>query len=229
MRAAIYFAPSPETLLAQAAARWLGRDAFTGRIVREADPQIDPMVRDPARYGFHATLKAPFRLAEGRRLDELDSALDAFAASRQGFVLPALSLARLGQFFALVPERTNAAIQSLEGDVLRHFEPFRAPLTETEIERRRPHRLTPRQRELLDRWGYPNVLDEFRFHMTLTGPVPFAEFPWVEAMLSARFASFIGKPLAIEALTLFVEQEPGVPFTVHSFHPFRAQAMAVPA
>jgi putative phosphonate metabolism protein len=229
MRAAIYFTPASGTQLAQAAARWLGRDPFTGAPTREADARIDAIVGDPARYGFHATLKAPFRLAEGRTLAELDGALDAFASARQGFVLPALALARLGQFFALVPERTNPAVQALEGDVLRHFEPFRAALTEAEVEKRRPHRLTPRQRELLGRWGYPHVLDEFRFHMTLTGPVAFAEFPWVEAMLSARFASFIGKPLAVEALALFVEPESGAPFAVRSTHPFRARALAVPA
>lgn len=229
MRAAVYFAPSPDTLLGQTAARWLGRDAFSGATTREPDRSIDAIVQEPARYGFHATLKAPFRLAEGCSLTELDNALDAFAASRQGFVLPALALARLGQFFALVPERPSPALQSLAGEVLRHFEPFRAPLTPAEIEKRRPHRLTPRQRELLAQWGYPHVLDEFRFHLTLTGPVAFAEFPWVEAMLAARFAAFIGKPMAIETLALFVEPEPGAPFAVHSTHTFRAQALAVPA
>jgi putative phosphonate metabolism protein len=226
MRAAIYFAPPPASLLGQPAACWLGRDAFTGAPARAADPRIDAIVRDPARYGFHATLKAPFRLAEGRTLAALEDALHAFASARQGFVVPALALARLGQFFALVPERANAAVQALEGDVLRHFEPFRAPLTPSEIEKRRPHRLTPRQRELLDRWGYPHVLDEFRFHMTLTGPVAFAEFPWVEAMLSARFASFTGRPLAVEALALFVEPEPGAPFAVRSIHPFKIHSLA---
>lgn len=229
MRAAIYLALAPGTPLADTAARWLGRDAFCGLPTREPDPQIDALVREPARYGFHATLKAPFRLAEGRTLGALAAGLDVFVSARQGFVVPRIALARLGQFFALVADAPTPALGALEGDVLRHFEPFRAPLSDIEIARRRPERLTPRQRELLMAWGYPFVLDEFRFHLTLTGPVPPVEFPWVEAMLAARFASFIGEPLAVEALALFVEPEPGAPFAAHSIHSFKLPSVAEPA
>ena len=229
MRAAIYYAPLPGMPLADAAARWFGRDAFSGLHTRKPHPRIDALAREPARYGFHATLKAPFRLADGRALDELAASLDAFAATRQGFTIPGIALTRLGRFFALVPDRPVPALDALERDALSHFEPFRAPLSEAELARRRPEKLTPRQRELLAAWGYPYVLDEFRFHLTLTGPVAPDETPWTETMLSARFASFLGKPLAVEALTLFVEPEPAAPFAAHSIHSFKLLSAAAPA
>lgn len=226
MRAAIYFTPPAGAPLTEAAARWLGRDAFSGEPTREADPLIDPLVAEPARYGFHATLRAPFRLAEGRSVAALDEALADFAAARETFVVPSLALARLGPFFALVPADTGHELRALESAVLKAFEPFRAPLTEAEIARRRPERLTARQRRYLAERGYPFVLEEFRFHLTLTGPLGPDEAGAVEPSLRERLADFDGAPLLIDALALFVEPEPGAPFRVQARHPFRSPSLS---
>jgi hypothetical protein len=228
MRAAIYATPAPESVLNRLAADWLGRDAFTGRATRAADPVRAPLVAEPARYGFHATLRAPFRPKEEIELRQLADRLGALCAGRDAPVIGRLVLGRLGDFFALVPAEAEPALQDLEGEVLEAFEPFRASLTPEEIARRRPERLSPRQRELLDRWGYPFVREEFRFHMTLTGPVP---DPADETRrdLETLFAPLLGRPLPIDGLGLFVEAAPGAPFRVHSFHPFRAPAALQPA
>ena len=45
-------------------------------------------------------------------------------------------------------------------------------LASTAPQRRRPETLSPRQRELLHRRGYPFVMEEFRFHPRLTGGLP---------------------------------------------------------
>ena len=127
-----------------------------------------------------------------------------------------------------MPAEPEPALQALEGEVLAAFEPYRAPLTDDEIARRRPERLSPRQREQLERWGYPFVREEFRFHMTLTGPVPGPADDW-RAALETRFAPLLGRPLPVDGLGLFVEAAPGAPFRVHSFHPFRAPAALQPA
>ena len=87
-------------------------------------------------------------------------------------MIPQLSLARLDGFFALVPGAEAADLYALADDVVTGFDGFRAPATEAEIARRNPAALTSRQRELLDAWGYPYVLDEFRFHLTLTDRIP---------------------------------------------------------
>ncbi len=223
MRAAVYAAPAPDSALGRLAADWLGRDAFTGEATRAADPARDPVVAEAARYGFHATLRAPFRPTAGTDLDALSKRLGDLCATRPVPVIGTLTLARLGAFFALVPDRPEPALQSIEGAVLDAFEAVRAPLTEAEVARRHPDRLSARQRQQLDAWGYPFVREDFRFHMTLTGPVP-GPADDLRAALAAHFAPVLGRPLPLDGLGLFVEPAPGAAFRVHSFHPFGSPA-----
>lgn len=228
MRAAIYATPAPDSALNRLAAEWLGRDAFSGRATRPADPIRAPIVAEAARYGFHATLRAPFRAKPEVELGQIVDRLKALCESRAAPEIGRLVLGRLGDFFALVPAEPEPALQELEAEVLDAFEPFRASLTPEEVARRRPDRLSPRQRELLDRWGYPFVREEFRFHMTLTGPIP-GPAETVEADLESLFAPLLGRPWRVDGLGLFVEPAPGAPFRVHSFHPFRAPEALQPA
>ena len=223
MRAAIFYTPAPGSALAELAAGWLGRDAFTGAAASQ-DPKRVPIVAEPARYGFHATLKAPFRLAVGADIATVAGRLQAFCAERAAPTIRRLTLAQLGPFFALVPAepepaKPEPALATLEADALRAFEPYRAPLDAGEIARRRPDRLTLRQLEHLHRWGYPFVLDAFRFHMTLTGSLHEGQQA-VRRNLEAHFADVLGRPLTLDGLGLFVEPEPGAPFRVHAYHPF---------
>jgi putative phosphonate metabolism protein len=222
LRAAIYFTPPAGTPLARAAAEWLGRDAFLGTATRPADPEIDPLVADPARYGFHATMRAPFTLDDGCDLAGLDERLAGFAASRQAFLVPAIQLSQLGRFFALVPATHSIELTELEAETVRTFEPFRRPSTAAEIAKRRPQDLSERQRGHLETFGYPYVFEDFRFHMTLTGPVEAAQTDRVHALLTERFSAFDDAPLSVDGLALFVEPAPGQPFRVHSLHSFDA-------
>ncbi|KQT52790.1 MULTISPECIES: DUF1045 domain-containing protein [unclassified Aureimonas] len=220
MRVAIYATPPAGAALTRAAALWLGRDAFSGEPTREPDPAIDPLVAEPARYGFHATMRAPFRIADGFDLEDVDARLADFCASRPAVTLPAIELSAIGSFFALVPSAPSAPLADLEAALIEAFEPYRAGLTEAEIARRRPDRLSERQRAHLDAYGYPYVLEDFRFHMTLTGSVPEAERARVAPRLAERFAAFDGAPLVLSSLALFIEPSPGAPFRVHSLHHF---------
>ncbi|MHA6646145.1 DUF1045 domain-containing protein [Mesorhizobium sp. A623] len=228
MRAAIYFTPSPDAPLTKAAALWLGRDAYVQAPPRAPDPAIDAMVGEPARYGFHATLKAPFRLTEGTNLAMLNDALTAFVAQQESFVLPPLTLSRIGNFFALVPGEPCPPLALLERAALHAFEPFRAPLSEAETARRRPDLLTDRQRRHLGDWGYPYVLDEFRFHMTLTGEIASQDAAGIEARLREQFADFIDAPLTFDGLAIFAEDEAGVPFGIHAWHPLQPTHSSIP-
>jgi putative phosphonate metabolism protein len=215
MRTALYFAPPADHPLTHRAAQWLGRDAWSGaELARGAcdgfDPEtLDVLTAEPRRYGFHATLKPPFRLAEGCSLAGLRSSLASFGRDRPPVLIPALTLERIGAFFALTPGGSDpAGLQALAADGVRGFDAFRAPPTAEEIARRRPERLTARQRENLAVWGYPYVFDEFRFHMTLTGPVPEEQCAAMDTLLRARFADFIGRPLMVDMVCLFVEPDP---------------------
>jgi putative phosphonate metabolism protein len=239
-RFAIYVAPGAASASAEARAlrdsaeRWLGR-RVTGEPVTPGVPEgwdretVDAMTVDARRYGFHATLKAPFRLADGRTPDELDAACASFAAGHAGVTVPRLALARLDAFFALVPGAPATELHALADDVVTAFDDFRAPATEAELARRRPASLTPRQRELLKAWGYPYVLDEFRFHLTLTDRIPPGRQPDVEHALESWFAGSLGVTVPVDAIALFLEAAPGAPFALHAVHPLRPVPTPAPA
>ena len=227
MRVALYYTHPAGDPLAEAAARWLGRDAFIGEPVEQPRVDgIDParlaaLTAEPRRYGWHATLKAPFRLAPAQGLPELGQAVTDFAA-RTGPLPLTLDLQRLGSFFALTPVGDAAAINDLAADAVRTFEPFRAPLNEAEIARRRQSGLSPEQDRYLLDWGYPHVLDLFRFHMTLTSSVPDREADAVERALRHHFRDLLGRPGQLDALAIFVEPDGSRDFLVHSRTRFSA-------
>ncbi|WP_019996622.1 DUF1045 domain-containing protein [Aureimonas ureilytica] len=225
MRAAIYFTPPADAPLTHLAAAWLGRDAFASSSVplRAPEPWLAPLVAEPARYGFHATMKAPFRLADGMSAEALDAALAAFCAERAAPTIRSLALRRISGFFALVPDQAEPELDALAAQTVRRFEPFRAGLSPAEFARRKPESLSERQRAHLAEWGYPYVFEAFRFHMTLTGRVPDEAAPAVEAVLLARFEPVLGRPLPVDGLALFCEDAPGAPFTVQSRHPLRIE------
>ena len=230
MRYALYFTPPASDPLTLAAQRWLGRNAFTGAaleqpVVNGIDAAaLAGLTADPRRYGFHATLKAPFTLVEGRSEAELLAEIGRFAAEVEPFEIPQTIVGRLGSFFALVPGDHCEPLQTFAGEVVRRFERFRAPLASADIARRKPDELTAEERQNLVQWGYPYVFDEFRFHMTLTGRVPMERRAAVDAALLAYFSEFHERPLTIEGLALFREPSRGADFTVHSLFPLAAGA-----
>jgi putative phosphonate metabolism protein len=225
MRAAIYFTPPAAHPLTEAAALWLGRDAFTGEArsfsARDGENERDirEITAEPRRYGFHATIKAPFRLAANHSLAELDAALADFCRSAKAPAAPTLCLRPIGSFFALTAPPDAAGVAASAAAVVTSFDSFRAPLAPDELARRRTGKLSPAQDRYLEQWGYPYVLDEYRFHLTLTGPIASSRQPSVHAILEKRFGEFVGKPIAIDALAVFVQPRPGADFTVHSRHP----------
>ncbi|TFF24954.1 DUF1045 domain-containing protein [Jiella endophytica] len=222
MRAAIYFTPPAGSALAKTAATWLGRNPFDGEPTRKPDKTRDPLVASPARYGFHATIVAPFRLIEPSHLEAIDERLAEFCAAQTPFEITMSVPRKLGEFFALVPAEPSVPLRTLEDAAVRAFAPFRPKPTEDEIARRRPERLSERQRAYLQEWGYPYVFEEFRFHMTLSGALSKSEAKALLPDLQETFAPFDGERLAIDQLAIFLEAEPGAAFKVHSVHRFEA-------
>ncbi|MDM9626969.1 DUF1045 domain-containing protein [Rhizobium sp. S152] len=228
MRYALYFTPPKGDPLNVAAARWLGRDAFTGETYPAPDSPDLPaaeqfeLTADPRRYAFHATIKAPFHLAGSVTEKDLIEAVEDFAARTSAFEIPELVLGQLGKFFALVPGSLHPPLQQFAASVVKSFEPFRAALSEADIARRNPDRLSDSQKANLLRWGYPYVMDDFGFHMTLSGQVPEERAEVMKAILTERFAAFTGRPLLVSGLAVFVEEARGAPFTAHSWWPLAA-------
>lgn len=220
-RYALYYAPRPEEELAVAASQWLARNPETGRALSlPRSSGIDPgrlaeITAEPRRYGFHATLKAPIALADGCSERDLLDAVGRFAAKQKAFSGPALQLGELSCFLALVPARPSTELQDLADQCVVEFDEFRRPADEAELARRRSSGLSPRQDELLRRWGYPYVLEQWRFHMTLTGRIPDpAERAVVTGLVRGRFASLVDRPLQVRDLCVFRQTASDRPFTV---------------
>ncbi|MCL6709931.1 DUF1045 domain-containing protein [Pseudomonas sp. R2.Fl] len=225
MRYAIFFTPPAGDALTLAAASWLGRNIYSGEAVDH------PAIRGlgmheiafhtalPRRYGFHAVLMAPFYLHPEKTEANLLRDLMRFAGTVEPFHLPRLYVARLGDHFGLAPDAPCPMVDLLAATVVQEFDAFRAPITEAEIERRDPYSLTAPQFANLYRWGNPYVMDEYRFHMDLTGPLQGETMRRVGEALSDHFSPLLQETVTFNNLALFVEREQGAPFQVHSLHP----------
>jgi len=225
-RYALYYAPRPDEEIARFAAKWLGRDPESGRVLDQpavaglSRERLAEITADPRRYGFHGTLKPPFELLPSVALAEMLARAAEFAANRPAVALRGLALKSIDGFLALVPQAT-ADIDALAADCVREFDRYRAPPNPAELARRRAAGLTARQDELLGRWGYPYVMEEFRFHLTLTGRLAAEERTLVQTALAPLVASFAVAQTAISDLCIFVQDDREQPFRVLARLPFR--------
>lgn len=185
-----------------------------------ARPDVQDMTVNARRYGFHATLVAPFHLAAAHTEVELIEAVAAFATGREPVLIPGPHPAAMGSFRALRPSGDQSHLNAFAASVVREFDHFRAPLTEADVRRRRAPHLTWRQRELFDRWGYPYVFDEFHFHLTLTDALPAERAAEVDAALARHFAGVACIDVPLTGLTISVEPEPGAAFELLAVLPF---------
>lgn len=218
-RYAIYYCPEADAPLSHAAATFLGRDAFDRPVDPRAplpgldDLDLDGLTTDPRGYGFHATLKAPFELVQGRSEEELVQALEAFCSVTEPFAAP-IEVSDIGPFIAFRLASPKDEMDQLHRACVTEFEPFRAPLSDADLERRRRARLTAQQELWLQEFGYPYIFDDFRFHMTLTGSIKDDGLrAKVVRALSDRFAPFEGNH-RFETLALFKQETRQDPFNV---------------
>ncbi len=212
-RYAIYYSPDPGSPLAAFAQAWCGPGSqLTSALDR---PYIDRITANTRRYGFHGTLKPPFELNPVLSLDGLMEAARLFARTVAPVELPPLELAVIGKFIALTPTHESEALEKLAAACVRAFEAFRVPMTAEQFAQYKLNKLTVHQEQMLKHWGYPYVMEEFRFHMSVTDRIEDeAERLRVMAELARIAAPVIGKPLVVRALTVFHQpgsDEPMVP------------------
>lgn len=233
-RVAVYWAPKPDSLLWHAGSRWLGRDAATGEALQQPEvPDLPPAVfqrltAEPRRYGLHATLKAPFRLRAGLDLAAVDTAMEHLAQSHSAQALGPLKVQTMGSFLALCPQGPTDGVSALAAACVEQLQALAQPMTEADVQRRRAKlsgaHLSARQEDLLLRWGYPWVFEEFRFHCSLTGDLgeptsklaSNATSTTTCALMAAASERFDSLPAqTLNCLAVFVEAQPGADFLVH--------------
>ena len=199
-RFAIYYAPGRDSALWRRAEDWL------------AQPDLQPISTSARRYGFHATIKAPMALAEGTDRAGLEMALVDFARTHRPVLLSGLAVTPIEGFLALTTTPQPQELTDFAATVVTAFEPFRAPLDPAERARRLTAKLTARQIELIDAYGYPYVLEAFQFHMTLTDRLEPEPQAAMQARAAAWFADTLSAPIRLDRLALFHEAEPGAAF-----------------
>lgn len=227
-RYAIYYVPERKSALDRFGSQLLGYDAWSGEHlpfpadVTQTVADWGDLTADPRKYGFHATLKAPFALAEGQTERGLIDACAAFVETPRPVPVIRPVVDCISGFIAVIPAERSRQLEQLAADCVTGFDSFRAPLTEQDRARRNPDKLAPRQRDYLDRWGYPYVMDEFRFHMTLTGRLNETRRGGVLEMLRDRFSS-VGLPsLAIDRIALFRQEDRDSRFCIVESWPLTA-------
>lgn len=226
MRAALYYAPAPGDPLWRAGCAWLGRDPETAATLPQPDvlgrtgsPGLHEATADARLYGFHATLKPPMRLATS--WDAFMRDAEALAGRLAPFDLPPLAVTDLSGFLALCPIAPSAALQALADACVEGLDRHRAPPDEAELARRRGSGLSPEREAHLRRWGYPDVFETWRFHMTLTRRLRDSEREVYRPAAEAWFAPALALPRRVRELCVFTQAAPGRPFTIAERLPLR--------
>ena len=203
----------PDGDLAAFGAMWLGWDITTGQTVERPRVNVprplDDLTKAATPYGFHATIKPPFRLTPGLDQADLSAAMAELAGRLAPLVLDGLALTELDGFLALTPVGDVNGLNALAATVVRDLDRFRAPATDSELARRRAVGLTAAQETNLIRWGYPYVMDEFGCHLTLTGRLTAPEALATRAVLSPLLAKIPLAPIPIADLALVGQTETG--------------------
>ncbi len=137
----------------------------------------------------------------------------ALAAHLTPVPLGPLRALNLGKFVALQPIKASDELCTLAEACVVGLDDLRAALSTEELARRQIVRLDTRELELLRRYGYPYVLERFRFHFTLSGPV---DQPTRQRITQAVAKSVdrlnAEAPLVLDRLCLFKESAPGRSF-----------------
>ena len=188
-----------------------------------AEPSLDPqtwrtMTDEPRRYGFHATLKAPFRPAAGCDETQLTRAFFDFARRGHSPIHIASEIRLLNSFTAIVPRERSAPLAALADRCARREfpTPSGAPMPAEERERRTTGLSASSRSAISIAGGYPYVFADWRFHMTLTGRLaPDQQQDMMLAMLRRSFARMCGEePIAIDRLGLFKQADANARFRV---------------
>ena len=225
-RYAIYYSPESRTPLWSLGTGWIGRDVLSDRRVEpQHRVQVSELERQaltatPAHYGLHATLKAPFELCYGYDYVDLRRKMLDFCARRERFSLPLLMLKNMDDFVALVACSPSPMIDRLARDCVEEFDAFRQPMTAHELSLCNSRPMTRQQYDLLIKWGYPYVMETYRFHITLSNRTFLDQCNRVIEGLGPELERVNAKGVEFDGLCLFYQESRNRPFIFLERFPF---------
>ena len=190
-RYAICFTPPPVSPLALFGAGVIGYDCFQRtEVPHRSIDGIDPSVLalatvEPRRYGFHATLLAPFGLAADTNEAELTKAFLEFAEAPFPVAVGLLHVTAMDRFVVISPVEHHPAIEALADACVMAFDQCRAPVTNAGRAR----------------------CDEFRFYMALAGPIPDNVRRAFKGSLSKAFSDLSRDHLELGAVSLMRQDD----------------------
>jgi hypothetical protein len=209
VRYAIYYTPLPGSPLAAFGRSWFGRandgatlQAFSDAgLTGAAAPK--PLAGSSRYSGLHAVFKAPFCLREGMGPDALKARLISFAARRKRVETGPLTLARAGRYLVLRPIQPTPALDWLAAQCVAAFDSFAEPAACATAQA--GVTLNDHQRLLLKSFGDPHVLSEYRFYITLTGPLDPAHLERISQALWPMLEEICASGVTVDGLSLFGE------------------------
>lgn len=216
-RYAIYWVPPEVSALGQFARRWmrLSSDSGERKVPQETFGLNADLARKatekPGRYGFHATIKAPFRPVAGVGESELRQEMEAFCAKRRRVQTAPLGLERFTSYLALCPTGQRSDLEWLASDCVTHFDRFRAPLSDKDRARRNTDMPEP-ERLYFEQFGYPYIFSRFYFHISLAGPLEERELDLVASALRPELAALCRDDFVLTDLCLVGDPGGGAPF-----------------
>ncbi len=206
-RAAVYYAPEANDTLWQNGCAWLGQDCESGLFLPQPDmPGIAAATSEPRRYGFHATLKPPMRLRNGFTAFLAD--VENLALRLRPFAMPRLRIADDFGFLAVLQGEHCPALDEIAAACVIELDAHRLP-EDAATQARRAVGRNAAQLGYLQRYGYPYVLDEWRFHMTLSNG---GESASLLEPARAYFGNTLETPRMFGSLAVYVEAEKGADF-----------------
>jgi hypothetical protein len=205
-RYAIYYAPDLGSPLDMFGRTWFDEKANgnPAAIAKLNPKRLAELSEGSRRYGFHGTLKPPFGLNPSTRVESLLDAARVFASTLAPVEIPPLELAIIGKFIAFTPTAQSAALEKLAAACVRAFEAFRLPLSDEQLASYKLNKLTVHQEQMLAHWGYPYVMEEFRFHISVTDRIddPHEREEIIDA-LEKIAKPILGKPVVVRDITVF--------------------------
>jgi Protein of unknown function (DUF1045) len=225
-RYAIFYTPQPGTAFAAFGRSWFGRanDGVTLHAFSQAGlggASFARLAPASGRYtGLHASIRAPFAPRAGIKSDAIKTRLGKFAGRRKPLPTGPLTLARAGRFLVLRPVEATPGLDWLAAQCVASFEDFTAPPSDTERKEHTNLNLSDHQRLLLESYGDPHVMSEYRFSITLTGPLDSAHLDRVMQALWPVLEEVCASGVTVDALSLFGECPGRVPMRLIGRYPF---------